>query len=187
MGPAAGVLARLPLGTHVDIQPELLYEQRGARTAYEAVPLVLGSSGSLVYKHEERNRLHYLSVPVLVRFQKQKWFAVLGPQVSYLLAAQQRVTNTVTYTGSNPNPAIPTGSDTYTVRGVSSYHRWEAGYVVGVGYQVAPRLGVEVRYAAGITQAERPLLYDPTVWTPPSEMASNASVQAQVSYQFGTL
>ncbi|WP_375437253.1 porin family protein [uncultured Hymenobacter sp.] len=182
LGPMAGVLVRLPLGVHLDLQPELFYEQRGARTSYTTT--LTGISSSYEFTHQEFSRLHYASLPVLVRLHGAKWFAVAGPQVSYLLAAQRRITNASELISGPRDPSILVSNGTTTTRSVSSYNRWELGYVVGVGYQVASRLGIELRYAAGLTSVRRSLLYETYQSTPRAELARNGSLQAQVSYQF---
>jgi len=184
LGPAAGVLVRLALGKHLDLEPELLYEQRGARTSYGNN--YIGTSSTYQFTHQERSRLHYATLPVLVRLHGAKWFAVAGPQVSCLLSAQRHVTNATELLSGQQDPNIRLGYSTTTIRDASNYHRWELGYAVGVGYQVTARLGVELRYAAGVTQLHRELLYD-NLSTSRGEIASNGTLQAQVSYQLGTL
>ena len=185
VGPAAGILVRLPLSQRLDLQPELLYEQRGARTSYSNN--YSGAQTSFLHKHQEQSRLNYVSVPVLLRFHTEKWFAVLGPQVSRLVAGRHKITNTYTLTGGVPDPSIPLASRTTTIDGVDRNHQWELGGVIGLGYQVVPRLGIELRYATGFTQVQHPLDYDSVVLSRRTERARNSTLQAQISYQFGTL
>jgi hypothetical protein len=189
-GAATGVLLCLPLGTHLDLQPELLYEQRGMKSSYTKTYTGLVSSWTST--HAERTRLHYASLPVLVRLHKKQWFAVVGPHVSYLLAEQRRTTDRVRTTAGVLDPGYEA---IVTQRNVQEYYRWEVGYVLGAGYQVTPQLGVELRYAAGLTQLYRPLdneppllIWDPSLILPePVARVRNGSLQAQVSYQLGTL
>jgi len=183
LGPAAGLLVRLPLGQHLDLQPELLYEQRGARTSYQNS--YSGPQISFVHQHQERSRLNYVSLPVLLRFHTEKWFAVLGPQLSRLVAGQHKITNTYTLTDGTPDPSIPMTSRTAIIDGVDRNHQWELGGVVGVGYQLVPRLGIELRYTTGFTQVQHPLDYDSVIMGRRTEQSRNNTLQAQVSYQLG--
>ena len=176
----AGVLARLPLGAHLDLQPELLFEQRGARTSYSRE--YRGNDTNVKYTYRELSLLHYVSLPVLGRLHGQKWFAVAGPQLSYLVGARRRGHSRVELTSGVPDPALVFPEAT-SVRGTNGYQRWEVGYVVGLGYQATTRLGVELRYAAGLTPVRQPLDYDPTIPTSRTEDVRNRSLQVQVSYQ----
>jgi len=184
LGPAAGVFVRLPLSTHLDLQPEFLYEQRGARTSYTSY--LLGGTTSARSIYRERSLLHYGSLPILVRLHGAKWFAVAGPQLSYLVGARRRgFTSFESISGILDLSLL--FREGVSVRGTDDYYRWELGCALGVGYQVATRLGVEVRYAAGLTQVRRPLDYDVTIPTSRTEGIRNSTLQAQVSYQLGTL
>ncbi|WP_179197904.1 porin family protein [Hymenobacter crusticola] len=184
-GPVLGVLTRLSLGRHGSLQPELLYEQRGATTDL----LADGPNGVFnlptIFSQQTRSRLHYLSLPMLARVEVGKLFAVAGPQVSYLVQAREQRTTLLddpyTY-----NLAVPF---TETRAGTEQYHRWELGGVVGVGYQVLADLAVELRYAAAVT----PLRHSPPAlpadwvsWPARLEKARTTSLQAQVSYTFGS-
>ncbi|WP_262490776.1 porin family protein [Hymenobacter crusticola] len=187
LGPAAGLFVRLPLGQHLALQPELLYEQRGARTT--STQLFLGyDSPGILYRLRRTNRTHYVALPVLTRWHVRRFFALTGPQLSYLLGTWRRTETQVMLLGNTAgsfyDPAYPTSS-TSTERGTGYYHRWELGYVVGLGYQVSSRLSAELRYAAGLTnllQSQRGL----TGYEFPQQ-PRNSTLEAQVSYQLGTL
>ena len=187
LGPAAGVLLQVPISAHVDLQPELLYEQRGANLTYtgrfEGVNFT-----TIDYTRTIHTRLHYASLPVLLRVHQGAWFALAGPQLSYLVAekrtSQEEVDIIFGY-----DPYFPSGSSPQTVRNSQDYHRVELGYVLGVGYEITPRWRVEGRYTAGFTQVRQPVeeVYD-TVYGPGRlEQARNSSLQVQVSYLLSAL
>lgn len=180
-GPTVGLLAQLPLGAHVSLQPELLYEQQGATTDLLVNGPYSFYSHSVFFSQQTRSRLHYLSLPVLVRVQAGKWFAVAGPQVSYLLSAREQTTSLLDdpYTF---NLAVPV---TNTYRGTRNFHRGLVSEVAGVGCQVLPQLAVEVRYVAAVTklrQSSSELQFWPDrLWN-----ARTSNLQAQLSYTFAT-
>ncbi|UOG74555.1 PorT family protein [Hymenobacter tibetensis] len=184
LGPMAGVLARLPLFTHLDVQPELLFEQRGARTSYTKE--YRGTDTNVKYTYQERSLLHYIGLPVLGRVHGEKWFAVAGPQLSYLVGARRRGHSRAELASGVPDPAFVFPEAT-SVRGTNDYQRWEVGYVVGIGYQATTRFGVELRYAAGLTSVRQPLDYATTIPTSRTEGIRNRTLQAQVSYQLSAL
>jgi len=187
LGPTAGVLMCLPLSPHVDLQPELLYEQRGASLRYtgrfEGVDFT-----TINYTRTIRTRLQYASLPLLVRVHHGSWFALAGPQLSYLIAEkrthQEQIDIVFGY-----DPFFPNGSSPQTERNPQDYHRTELGYVLGVGYELSPYWRVEGRYTAGATKVRQPSqqMYD-TVYGPERlEHARNSSLQFQVSYLLSSL
>ena len=183
-GPAVSLFARLALSEQVSLQPELVYEQLGASTDLHSMTPYGFYSHLVLFSQQTRSRLRYLSLPVLVRGQVGKWFAVAGPQVSYLVSAQERVTTLV----DDPYTYDLVYPFTGTYRGTGNYHRWSAGGVIGVGYQMLPHLAVEFRYAAAVTKLRQPtseLRYDTPFWPEQLWNARISSLQAQVSYIFG--
>jgi hypothetical protein len=192
LGSAAGVLVRLPLGKHLDLQPELLYEQRGARTEQTADGPYEYYSHDVRWHEQTKSRLQYVALPVLARVHGGKFFAEAGPQLSYLVGAQHQVTakiEDIFLEDPLYNPlSFPASTLTFQRRGTHAYNRWELGYVLGLGYQATARLGVELRYAAGLTPAKRQFAYA-TIYPAPiqSERTRANTLQAQVSYQLGKL
>jgi hypothetical protein len=182
-GPTVGLLVRLPLSAHVSLQPELLVEQHGASTdLYLDTPYGYYSH-SVIFSQQTRSRLRYLSLPLLVRGQAGKWFAVAGPQVSYLLSARERVTTLV----DDPNTYDLVYPLTETRRGTDSFHRFSAVAVVGVGHQVLPFLTVELRYTAAVTKLRQSVSewrYGTSFGPERLWDARTSSLQAQLSYVF---
>ncbi|HEX8426877.1 porin family protein [Hymenobacter sp.] len=185
-GLVAGIFLRQKLGKHLALQPELQYEQRGVRTTQEGRRGFEGSDG-LYYRHAQ-TRLHYLSLPVLVRGQLGKFFALAGPQLGFLAAArQQSTTEYIFFNDRYPRPFPPSES----TKSTAPYRRWELGYAVGAGYALSNRLAVEVRYTAGLTDIYKPLYspYPMFDWRGPDPLvlARNRNWQAQISYQLSSM
>jgi hypothetical protein len=183
-GPVVGLCARFPVSAHVSVQPELLYEQQGATTDLQIEGPYGYYSHSVVFSQQTRSRLRYLSMPLLVRGQVGKWFAVAGPQLSYLMGAQEHTTTLLDdpYTYNLVEPV------TETRHGTKNYLRWSVGGVAGVGYQVLAHMAVEFRYAVAVTKVRQPtseLRYATMFWPDRLWNARTSSLQAQISYQFG--
>lgn len=187
LGPAAGILLQVPIGAHVDLQPELLYEQRGANLTYtgrfEGVNFT-----TIDYTRTVRTRLHYASLPVLLRVHQGAWFALAGPQLSYLLAEKRTRQEDIDIIFGY-DPFFPNGSSPQTVRSPQEYHRVELGYVLGVGYEVSARWRVEGRYTAGATKVRQPSmeLHDTLYGPELLEKARNSSLQLHMSYLLSAL
>jgi Outer membrane protein beta-barrel domain len=158
LGVRSGLAAQALLAPsgRLALQTELLYAGQGFR---------LNESNDVT---TFRLRLHYLQLPVLAQLKLANVWLEAGPQVSYLLGGQAK-------TGAGSL----LGSPTRSAIDKNNFNRWEAGYVVGAGYQCTERLRAGLRYTGGFAPAAKPggLIGD-----------SNAKTQAlslQLTYLLG--
>ena len=143
-----GALAEIGLGTHWAVQPEVLYSSKGNKQ--------LGGSGSsTLYQN-----LGYLDVPLLLKYKTHHVFFEAGPQVGFLLGATSTLETSVGTTDTDNK---------------SSFHGFDAGYVVGVGVQDTNGLLLGVRYNGGLTNVDAS-----------GYKARNSSFQLYVGYIFGS-
>ena len=125
----AGLSVPISLSQKFDLQPELLYSSKGFRT-------LIISSRSV----SERYNLHYLSVPIMLRYHLlDKLTVALGPEVSYLLGAATSL-NTVSFSGT---PSIQE-------QFLSSYKDLDIALNVGVGYSLSDKWSLNLRYNMGL-------------------------------------
>lgn len=185
-GGVGGGWLRYPLSKPVSLQTEVLYEQRGVKTRQDGR---LGWEGFLgSFTRRERTRLHYVSLPLLVRGQVGHFFGLAGPHLSYLLAARQQATTQYVLNPTQARPSLPYPA-TETGRDTDAFRRWEIGYTAGVGYELGARLALEVRYVAALTKFYKPYTVDFDRYEPlsPLTLARNRTWQAQISYQLSAL
>ena len=111
-------------------QPELLFSMQGYR---------LSNSDT---QYQATLRSYYAAIPLLLTYTRHGFFGEAGPQVSYLAGVRERITHraitgpgTITNVNTNPN----------------GYPRWDIAYVVGGGYRIKKGLGMEIRYAGGLS------------------------------------
>lgn len=116
----AGVFANIGLTDLFAFQPEIIYSQKG-------------SNPSVV---DFKNRLHYVDVPLSFHVNTNGLFFEAGPQVGFLVAAQQQVGNTSTDIKSR-------------------YNTIDFGYLAGLGYQRKTGPGIGLRYNGGFTNVPR--------------------------------
>lgn len=189
VGGVAGGWLRYPLVKGVSLQAELLYEQRGVKTTEEGQVGWEGIFGS--YTRQERTRLHYVSLPLLVRGQVGKFSGLVGPHLSYLVAARQHARTQYTLRPGGTGPDWLPYPASATDRGTSDFRREELGYTAGLGCQVGARLALEVRYTAGITKVHEPYQLTPDGslfdFQGPRTYMRNRTWQAQLSYQLSAL
>lgn len=116
----AGGFANISISDLFAFQPEILYSQKG-------------SNPNL---NDFKNRLHYVDVPLSFHVNADGLFFEAGPQVGFLIAAQQKAGNTST-----------------DIKG--RYNAIDFGYLAGLGYQRKTGLGIGLRYNGGFTNIEK--------------------------------
>ncbi|MBD2768735.1 PorT family protein [Hymenobacter sp. BT664] len=118
----AGVLANLAVGDAVSIQPEVLYSQKGAKVANN---------------HDNRDRLNYIDVPIMVQYKINGLFFEVGPQVGVLL-----------------NGKTTDGTVTLSLKDPKYIKTVDFGYAGGLGYKLKSGPMFGLRYNGGITNLE---------------------------------
>ena len=146
--PSAGLMADISFSDLISFHPELLYSQKGFR--YE--------SGS----NYAQSRLSYLDLPLLLRVKAQGLFFEAGPQVGFLIAEKDEIN--------------VQGVGTMTSTSTDGTRKVDAGYIVGVGYQLPQGLELGIRYNGGISD-----IIDPSG----SSKVRNSVFQFQLGYLFG--
>jgi len=131
----AGVFLNVPLFEHLGLQNELIYSAQGAKfnTNFE--------------KFTER--LRYLSVPVLLKYDlSSSFFAVIGPQASFLLSARKKV-HYADYIPENPgDPLIDQTGDNVDIK--SYFKSVDLSGVIGLGYHFTRDIGAAMVYKHSI-------------------------------------
>ncbi len=114
----AGAFAQLGVAQNFAVQPEIMYSLLGARYKFSNVTV-------------NRN-LSYISVPLLVSYIKEGLSIVAGPQISFLVAANDK--------GTNISTDIKSQFTTTEIAGV-----------IGAGYTTINGFGFDARYQLGLT------------------------------------
>ena len=148
-----GLIANFGLSDIVSIQPELLYSMKGAKGT-ETI-----SGTKVTYKEN----LNYIDVPVLAHINAGGLFFELGPQVGFLVAANESVE------ANGQSQSQDVKSQVKTV---------DFGYAAGLGYQLANGPGIGLRYNGGlvdISKGNNNIDY----------AIHNSAFQLYVTYMFG--
>ncbi|GAB3810945.1 porin family protein [Pontibacter rugosus] len=127
-GYTAGVTARHAFNDLVGIQAEALITSKGAKREFS-------TSG---VETEERLRLNYLDIPVLLSLQASGLYFELGPQLSFLLKGKQIVE--ATRSNSTVTTEVDITDNPYPI---------DFGYAAGVGYRSNSGIGIGLRYNGG--------------------------------------
>lgn len=119
-----GVMLSYEFVSRLAVQAELLYEQKGFE--YDEYPI--STTEALV----DNLRLHYLTLPVMLKIQKGGLFAEAGPYAGYLLAEETQVQRIERNGSGSGNPVI---LGDYPLR-INDFERWDYGYTVGIGIEM---------------------------------------------------
>ena len=143
----AGAFANIGLTDLFAFQPEILYSQKGAKFPTTGVT----------------TRLNYVDVPLAFHVNADGLFFEAGPQVGFLLAANDQ-------------------SGTVSVDRKSRYNAFDFGYLAGLGYQRKTGLGIGLRYNGGFTNVEKAFTLGSIT---AQNNIRNSAFQLYLTYSFG--
>jgi opacity protein-like surface antigen len=145
----AGAFITIPLSQKFAIQPEVLYNQLGARSVVSTSEV---TTGSTTVKVEDENKayLNYISVPLMLQMKPADNFYIeAGPEFSYFLDGKTKgEKKTTTITGSNT--AIQNESYSESIN-KDDVKKFNIGLGLGLGYYFTPNLGINARYVNSLT------------------------------------
>ncbi|MEJ8757099.1 porin family protein [Pontibacter sp. H259] len=132
LGYAGGLFYQQHINDLIGIQIEALYTSRGAKIEKVATSGV---------KTEDKFRMNYVDVPLLLHVSAGGLFFDLGPQASF--AAKARRISEVTSADGNTTTSS-------SVNITDHPYAIDLGYAAGIGYRGASNIGLEVRYTGGL-------------------------------------
>jgi Outer membrane protein beta-barrel domain len=144
---SGGILVSVPLLNSCSLQPEVLYSGQGAsfNDSLETV----------------KDNYAYVNVPVLFKYQHSSGlFAETGPQISFLLSANEKASR----------QTIDTRSNTQST---------DFSWAFGIGYKLPLGLGIDARYNLGLVNLAKGRYTDGTL--------KNSVFQFGMFYQFPKL
>jgi hypothetical protein len=128
---SGGIFASVPLFSSCSLQPEVLYSGQGASFKDSLVTVKVNYG--------------YINVPVLFKYQHSSGlFAETGPQVGFLLSANEK-------------------SDGQTIDTKSNTQSTDFSWVFGIGYKLASGLGIDLRYNLGLVNLAKGAYTDGTL------------------------
>jgi hypothetical protein len=127
-----GLLANLPFGDALAIQPEVLYSMKGAEAEI----------GGETYKAS----LSYVDIPVMLQYNADGLFFEAGPQLGILMSAKRDEPQINLTTGTITKAEIDAKDEVNTI---------DFGYAVGLGYKLETGPMIGLRYNGGITKLDK--------------------------------
>ncbi|MBW8362308.1 MAG: PorT family protein [Kaistella sp.] len=140
IGLNAGVFANFPIAASFSIQPELMYNQLGAKTDYSNTTLGVTNT------YTSTQSLDYITLPVMFQYNLTPAFYMeAGPEFGLLMAAKEKGDATAT-------SGTTVVSTTFDRDNKDTFNSFNAGIGIGAGYYFTPNIGLTARYTAGLTK-----------------------------------
>ncbi len=126
-----GVTATIPVSDEFSVQPELIYNQLGAKTN-------LYDFGGIIGNVSTTTKLDYISLPVMLQYNfPSNFYLELGPEFSYMVSAKQGVGTSIISPSTDIN--------------MDYLNRLNVGAGFGAGYNLNKNIGISARYTLGLT------------------------------------
>jgi len=149
LGFNAGVFVNIPLSMKFALQPEVLYNQMGAKSVLTDTEINTGTS-TIRTKQDFSTTLNYISVPVMLQMKPADNFYVeAGPEVSYFVDGKNKGETTISTTTSGTT-ATQTQSASQSID-KDDIKKFNLGFGLGLGYYFTPNLGINARYVNSLT------------------------------------
>lgn len=126
-----GVTATIPVSDEFSVQPELIYNQLGAKTN-------LYDFGGIIGNVSTTTKLDYISLPVMLQYNfPSNFYLELGPEFSYMVSAKQGLSTSIISPSTDIN--------------MDYLNRLNVGAGFGAGYNLNKNIGISARYTLGLT------------------------------------
>ena len=126
-----GVTTTIPVSDEFSVQPELIYNQLGAKTN-------LYDFGGIIGNVSTTTKLDYISLPVMLQYNfPSNFYLELGPEFSYMVSAKQGLSTSIISPSTDIN--------------MDYLNRLNVGAGFGAGYNLNKNIGISARYTLGLT------------------------------------
>jgi len=145
----AGVFVNIPLSTKFALQPEVLYNQMGAKSVLSDTEVTTGST-TVRTKQDYTTSLNYISVPVMLQMKPTDNFYIeAGPEVSYFVDGKNKGEQTIeTTVAGTTSTQMQSASESINKDDIKKFN---IGFGLGLGYYFTRNLGINARYVNSLT------------------------------------
>ncbi|MGH1517172.1 porin family protein [Chryseobacterium sp. JK1] len=153
LGFHAGAFVNIPLSKQFSLQPEVLYNQMGAKDVIYSTETDNGVT-NVKTKAQSRVKMDYISVPLMLQMRPvDNFYIEAGPEFSYFITGKNKGETTV---------ASTTGGVTTTTTSSHSsdidkdqINRFNVGLGLGLGYDITSNIGISARYVNSLTKIDK--------------------------------
>ncbi|MDM1555074.1 porin family protein [Chryseobacterium indologenes] len=173
LGFHAGAFVNIPISKQFSFQPEVLYNQMGARDVAYSTEVTTGAT-TVKTKGESKVTMNYISVPLMVQMRPMdKFYIEAGPEFSYFINGKTKGEATVaTTTGGITTTTSQSQSDDLNKDDINKFN---FGLGLGLGYDITNNIGISARYVNSLTKIDK---------SRPAAENNNRVFQLGLNYKF---
>lgn len=149
----AGVFVNIPISKQFSFQPEVMYNQMGARDVISSTD-VPTSTGRIKTEVQDKLTMNYISVPLMVQMRPfEKFYIEAGPEFSYFINGKNKGDITTTTTSGNvTNTTQVSHSEDINKDDINKFN---FGLGLGLGYDITSNIGINARYVNSLTNINK--------------------------------
>lgn len=173
LGFHAGAFVNIPISKQFSLQPEVLYNQMGAKDVAYSTETTTGAT-TVKTKGESKVTMNYISVPLMVQMRPMdKFYIEAGPEFSYFINGKTKGEATIaSTTGGITTTTSQSQSDDLNKDNIN---RFNFGLGLGLGYDITNNIGISARYTNSLTKIEK---------SRPAAENNNRVFQLGLNYKF---
>ncbi|MGE8553296.1 MAG: porin family protein [Chryseobacterium jejuense] len=173
LGFHAGAFVNIPISKQFSFQPEVLYNQMGAKDVAYSTETTTGAT-TVKTKGESKVTMNYISVPLMVQMRPtDKFYIEAGPEFSYFINGKTKGEATVaSTTGGVTTTTSNSQSDDINKDNINKFN---FGLGLGLGYDITNNIGISARYTNSLTKIEK---------SRPAAESNNRVFQLGLNYKF---
>lgn len=178
-GQHIGGFVEIPINEKLVFVPEIMFSVQGFNNSESISIEILGNTISASF--EERLRLNYFNIPLLIRFNiNESLFVEGGPQIGFLSTASYKVTGDPSISGNIGGEEFDFDAEEIDNPGSlnvrDQFANLDYGFTGGLGAHFNDNIGMSVRYYLGLN--------DITNSSIPSAGLRNSVIMASFFYRF---
>ncbi|NIF05259.1 PorT family protein [Chryseobacterium sp. Tr-659] len=173
LGFHAGVFVNIPISKQFSFQPEVLYNQMGARDVISSLETDNGTT-NVKTKLQDKVTMNYISVPLMVQMRPiDKFYIEAGPEFSYFINGKNKGEATVASTTAGVTTTT-TQSHSEDIN-KDQINKFNFGLGLGLGYDITNNIGISARYVNSLTKIDK---------SRPAAENNNRVFQLGLNYKF---
>ena len=138
-----GGFVEIKVSDNFFLQPEILYSKQGTKSEQKISNY--GQGLKINYTQD----LSYLNIPVMAKIHiTESFYIEAGPQISFLLDAEQKGEATGIFYGEAIN-------ETETINNKNNLSSTDFAANLGIGFNFSEKIGASLRYSAGISDIDK--------------------------------
>ncbi len=173
LGFHAGAFVNIPISKQFSLQPEVLYNQMGARDVAYSTETTTGDT-TVKTKGENKVTMNYISVPLMLQMRPvDNFYIEAGPEFSYFINGKTKGEATVSSTtGGVTTTTTQSHSEDLNKDDINKYN---IGLGLGLGYDITNNIGISARYTNSLTKIDK---------SRPAAENNNRVFQLGLNYKF---